>query len=241
MLERIHSTAETNAGKTPGPRTPDAGTLDLGTPAPGTYAAARQHSARVRRLKIILPVGAAVISLVFVLVSAIRSYIPDSISVLGTKIEDGKIVMEKPAIAGRNRDGINYSMTAERALQDIRNPNSLSLETIKAAVPLNDRIIARVTAERGDYDRSSDKLNMTAPFDIDLSTGLRARLSSARIDVKGGLLESDEPVTIHMDGSSILANSIKITDKGHIISFSGGVRVDIDPVTIRNSKQQSRP
>ncbi|MCX8995765.1 LPS export ABC transporter periplasmic protein LptC [Rhizobiaceae bacterium BDR2-2] len=224
MLDRTDSAAETNAVKMPEAR---------------SYTAARQHSARVQRLKIILPVGAALISLMFVLVSVIRSYIPDEISVLGTKIEDGRIVMEKPAIAGRNKDGINYSMTAERALQDIRDPNFLTLETIKAAVPLNDRLIARVTAERGDYDRSSDRLNMTAPFDIDLSTGLRAHLASARIDVKGGTLESDEPVTIFTDGSSILANSVKITDKGHLISFAGEVRVNIDPVAIRNNKQQS--
>ncbi|WP_237358759.1 LPS export ABC transporter periplasmic protein LptC [Allorhizobium borbori] len=205
------------------------------------YDDARQHSQRVRRLKVILPVGAAFISLAFILVSVVRSYLPENVSVLGAKVENGKIVMEKPAIAGRNKDGINYSMTAERALQDIKNPNNLSLETIKAAVPLNDQIIARVTAERGDYDRSSDRLNMTAPFDIDLSTGLKAHLSSAFIDVKEGLLESDEPVRILMDGSSIIANSVKITDKGHIISFSGAVRVNIDPVAIRNAKQQSRP
>lgn len=210
-------------------------------PEARSYAVARHHSARVQRLKIILPVGAAAISLLFVIGSIIGSYFPDSVSVLGTKIENGKIVMEKPAIAGRNRDGINYSMTADRALQDIKDPNNLTLETIKAAVPLNDELIARVSAERGNYDRSNDRLNMTAPFDIDLSSGLKAHLASARIDVKAGTLESDDPVTIFMNGSSIVANSIKITDKGHNISFSGGVRVDIDPVAVRNSKQQSRP
>lgn len=226
MLDRTDNPAEMNAGK---------------PPATLSYEAARQHSARVQRLKVILPAGAAVISALFILASVIRSYVPDNISVLGAKIENGKIVMEKPAIAGRNKDGINYSMTAERALQDIKNPNNLELDTIKAAVPLNDEIIARVTAKSGEYDRSSDRLNMTAPFDIDLSTGLRAHLASARVDVKGGLLESDDPVTILMNGSSIVANSLKITDKGHVISFSGEVRVDIDPVAIRNSKQQSRP
>lgn len=227
MLDRTDSPADIFAGNPSG--------------AARAYNDARQHSQRVRRLKVILPVGAALISLAFILVSVVRSYLPENVSVLGAKIENGKIVMEKPAIAGRNKDGINYSMTAERALQDVKNPNNLSLETIKAAVPLNDQIIARVVAERGDYDRSTDRLNMTAPFDIDLSTGLKAHLASAFIDVKEGLLESDEPVTILMDGSSILANGVKITDKGHIISFSGSVRVNIDPVAIRNAKQQSRP
>jgi len=226
MLDRTDGNAEKNAGM---------------TPAAGGYASARQHSARVRRLKIILPVGALVISLVFIAVSVIRSYIPENLSVLGTKIENGKIVMEKPAIAGRNKDGINYSMTAERALQDIKNPNSLTLETIKAAVPLNSTIVARVTAASGDYDRSLDRLNMTAPFEVDLSTGLKAHLNSAFIDVKSGAMESHDPVRVTTKEGSIIANGLKITDKGHVISFSGKVRVDIAPAEIRNSKQQSRP
>ncbi len=217
MLDRTDIAADLHAGNTSGAR---------------TYAVAREHSARVRRLKIILPVGAAVISLIFVAVSLIRSYIPDEISVLGTKVENGRIVMEKPAIAGRNKDGINYSMTAERALQDITDPNNLTLETIRAAVPLNDSIIARVTAARGDYDRSTDRLNMTEPFEVDLSTGLKAHLSSARIDVKSGTMESDEQVRIKTKEGSIVANALKITDKGHNIAFSGGVRVDIDPAAI---------
>ncbi len=209
--------------------------------APNSYEAARYHSARVQRLKVILPLGALFISLIFIAVSVIRSYVPDSISVLGTKIEDGKIVMEKPVAAGRNQQGINYSVTADRALQDIRDPNNLTLEAIKAAVPLNDKIIARVTAARGEFDRSSDKLNMTAPFTVDLSTGLTAQLQSAQVDVKAGTLFSNDPVTIRTEEGSIVANSLNITDKGHTIVFSGNVKVNTNPVATRNRKQQSGP
>lgn len=211
------------------------------TVAPNSYEAARFHSARVRRLKIILPIGALCISLMFIAVSFLRSYVPDSISVLGTKIENGKIVMEKPVAAGRNQQGINYSVTADRALQDITDPNNLTLETIKAAVPLNEKIIARVIAERGEFDRSSDRLNMTAPFTVDLSTGLTAQLQSAQIDVTQGTLLSNDPVTINTQQGSIVANSLNITDKGHVIVFSGNVRVNTNPATIRNQEQQSAP
>ena len=73
------------------------------------YLQALRHSRRVRRLKILLPVGALVVSSLFVVVSIVRSFLPDNIDVKGATIENGQIVMEKPAISGRNADGIFYS------------------------------------------------------------------------------------------------------------------------------------
>lgn len=94
----------------------------------GAYDTALRHSARVKRLKIILPLSAAIISLAFIAVSVIRTWAPEKVSLESARIEDGKIVMEKPAVAGRNEKGIDYSMNADRALQDIANPNLMTLE-----------------------------------------------------------------------------------------------------------------
>ena len=66
---------------------------------------------------------AIVISLGFIAVSWLKTMIPDNLSIGGARIEDGRIVMEKPAISGRNGDGISYFMNARRALQAILNPN----------------------------------------------------------------------------------------------------------------------
>lgn len=198
------------------------------------YQAAVAHSARVRKLRIWLPIGAVVISAVFISVSVIRAYLPENLSVESARIEDGKIVMERPAIAGRNDDGISYSMTAVRALQDIANPNMITLEDVKAAVPINDDVIARVTATGADFDRGSDKLNLTAPFDVNLSNGITARFKSARMDIPGGTMDTPDPVDISMKEGSIVAESLKITDKGRTITFQGQVRVHLDPAAIRN-------
>src|SRR5690606_18972411 len=89
------------------------------------YQAALAHSVRVRKLRVWLPISAAVISLVFIAVSVARAYLPENLSVENATIENGKIVMERPAMAGRNDDGVSYSMTASRALQDIQNPNMI--------------------------------------------------------------------------------------------------------------------
>ncbi|MGK6316108.1 LPS export ABC transporter periplasmic protein LptC [Neorhizobium sp. DT-125] len=203
-------------------------------PHADAYQAALSHSTLVRKLKVLLPISAAVISALFIGVSVIRAYLPENLSIENARIENGKIVMERPAISGRNSDGISYSMIATRALQDIQNPNMITLEDVKAAVPINDDVIARVTATGADFDRGSDKLNLTAPFDVNLSNGITARFKSARMDIPGGTMDTPDPVDISMKEGSIVAESLKITDKGRTITFQGQVRVHLDPAAIRN-------
>ncbi|MCL6705740.1 LPS export ABC transporter periplasmic protein LptC [Pseudomonas sp. R2.Fl] len=209
----------------------------IGKPVNDAYAAAQRHSRRVERLKVMLPVGALVVSLAFIAVSVVRAYLPENVELESARIENGKVVMEKPAISGRNRDGISYSMRAERALQDIKDPDIITLETIAAAVPLNDKVIARVEAVSGVFDRSSDKLDMTAPFTIRLSSGVEANFQSAHLDVKGGKMETPDPVSITAKEAAIVADSMKIADNGRTITFSGSVRVNIEPTAIRKSDQ----
>lgn len=204
-------------------------------PAPGdAYDAAVRHSALVRRLRVWLPISACVISLLFIGVSVIRAYLPENLSVESARIENGKIVMESPAIAGRNDDGISYSMTAERALQDIENPNMITLENVKAAVPVNEDTIARVVATAGIFDRGTDRMQMTAPFDVNLSNGTTAKFQSADLDVVAGTLTTEDPVSITTEQASIVAQSLNIADKGRTITFSGQVRVNIQASAIRN-------
>ncbi len=198
------------------------------------YAMAKRHSARVRRLKVALPIAATAISLAFIGVSLARTWIPDEVSLQSASIEDGKIVMEKPALAGRNNKGFDYSMNADRALQDISSPNLMTLEKVLAAVPMND-IVAQVVAQEGILDRTTNRLKMTAPFDIDLSNGLKARFQSANVDLKAGTMESDQRVDITTKEGSIVAESLRIADNGKTIVFSGQVRARIAASTIQNA------
>ncbi len=198
------------------------------------YAMAKRHSARVRRLKVALPIAATAISLAFIGVSLARTWIPDEVSLQSASIEDGKIVMEKPALAGRNNKGFDYSMNADRALQDISSPNLMTLEKVLAAVPMND-IVAQVVAQEGILDRTTNRLKMTAPFDINLSNGLKARFQSANVDLKAGTMESDQRVDITTKEGSIVAESLRIADNGKTIVFSGQVRARIAASTIQNA------
>ncbi len=204
-------------------------------PQKNAYIAARYHSARVRRLKVFLPVAALIISLIFIAVSVLRAYLPENISIEGARIEDGKVVMSRPAIAGRNSNGVNYSMVAEKALQDIKDPNMITLKNIKAAMPVNSSVIAHIEALSADYNRGADTMKMTAPFTIVMDNGMRAQFQTADLDVKAGNLISNDPVAIQRGSASVVAQSLKMTDKGSVIEFDGQVRMHIDPSSIHNS------
>lgn len=195
---------------------------------PRAYDAAMAHSRRVKRLKILLPVIALLISLAFIAVSVIRTYLPENLVIGGVKIEDGKLVMEKPAVSGRNADGISYSMLAERALQDIKRPDLITLQNIHASVPMSKDVLASITAVEALYNRAVDNLEMTAPFTINLSSGIEATFQSAKLDVKAGKMQTDDPVSIATKSASIVAQSMKMTDKGRTILFSGKVRVSVE-------------
>lgn len=200
------------------------------------YRRAVGHSARVRRLRVALPLGALIVSLIFIGVSAVRSLMPDELQIESAKIEDGKIVMEKPAISGRNSDGVNYSMRADRALQDIKNPNMINLEAITASVPVNDKVVARINAQGGLFDRGANLLNLDKPFTLNLSSGIDAQFKSARLDIGGGTMETQDPVAIQTKGASIVANSLNMKDKGRTMIFSGDVRLNIAPSSLRSNR-----
>ena len=201
------------------------------------YRLATRHSRRVRLLKIALPLAAVLIGAIFAVVSIVRTYLPSDLQVESATIEGGKIVMRNPAIAGRNDDGISYSMKAERALQDMKQPDVIELQNITAKMPVNEKTIAEVIATTGIYDRGRNLLEMVAPFTINLNTGLKAAFQSAHLDVNGGTMSTDEPVSIRSHSASIVAQSLRMTDKGRVIVFEGKVVVDIDPAAIRNKEQ----
>lgn len=208
---------------------------DSGTSSANAYESAVRHSARVRRLKVALPLVAGAIALVFMAVSFVRAFLPEEFQLETATIEDGKIVMQNPAIAGRNRQNISYSMKAQRALQDIANPDIIALENIHAEMPVNETVVATVDARSGIYDRGANTLDMNAPFTISMNNGVNADFQSAYLDVNAGEMETKRPVAISMSGGSIIAQTLRMTDKGHIVTFEGMVRVNIQPSAIRKN------
>ncbi len=201
------------------------------------YAAALKHSRRVRGLKLLLPLATIVIGGGFVAASFLRASLFENVTIESAKIENGKIVMEKPALSGRNDDGVAYMLQATRALQDIVSPNLITLESIAAQLPGQDGLMANIRAAIGEFDRDTEKLELTKPFDIDLSNGVNAHFRSASVELANGKLTSDKPVSITMPDTSIVANRFVMKDNGGSLIFEGAVKILLNPAVLKKEEE----
>ncbi|MCD1634599.1 LPS export ABC transporter periplasmic protein LptC [Martelella mediterranea] len=203
------------------------------------FRRAAKHTRTVRRLKILLPIAAFAIAIALIAMAFVQSLVPDNLSLGSATIEDGMIVMTNPGITGRNRDGIPYSLKADRALLPAANPDdsTVLLENVTAQVPVEDSVTAVVDAARTLYDRATEYLNIDEPFTIKLSNGMHAEFNSAAIDIQGGTLKSDDPVTVTAPQASVVARNVNITDNGQKIRFGGGVHVTLSPSALGQGNQ----
>lgn len=193
------------------------------------YRTALRHSRRVRILKVALPAASAVFVAGFFAASWIGSSLPDGVSIESAAIEDGKVIMRNPVMTGQNADLQPYTMKAVRAVQDLKTPDVIELQEITADVPVSGDMTAKITANRGVYDRGRQTMVLDQPFKVETSEGMTADLKSAQIDMGGGTVTTTEPVTIRNAQSSVVAKSMQILDKGRSIVFENEVRMVIEP------------
>ncbi len=144
-------------------------------------------------------------------------------------LDGSKITMAKPKLAGFRSDGQAYVLTAEKALQDIKQPEIVELQKVDGEIGMAGGEATRVSADSGVYDSAAERMRLIGDVRIG-NTSFEVRLRSAAIDFKTGLYQSDEPVEVHMDdGTTILGDRAMARDNGRELIFEGRVRTRIAP------------
>lgn len=203
------------------------------------FSHAARHSRRVRVLKIVLPVIAAVASAVLLGYSFLYSIGGESVNPGSMSIESGNLVMDNPSLDGFTNANLPYHMTAARARQAIGGEDgAILLEEISATVPIDDRNEASIQAAAGTYERANDRLELTDSITVRTTTGIFARLQSAQIDMDSGELTTQEPVEIDTEGMQVRANRFNAMGGGDRLIFEDRVRVNIDPGQVRRASAE---
>ncbi|MDP2120746.1 MAG: LPS export ABC transporter periplasmic protein LptC [Hoeflea sp.] len=197
------------------------------------YRLAQRHSRRVRILKLLLPLSAALIMIAFVAVSWIDTLGPEGVAVESVSLRDGKLVMQNPVMSGQGSDARPYSMRAARAIQDLTTPDVIALEEIVADLPVSNGDKATLNALSGLYNRVAQTLVFDKAFTVTSEAGMEASLQSADIDLEEGNLETSDPVSIRSPEASVVAQSMKMQDKGRVIIFQDKVRMTINPSALK--------
>ncbi|MEI5667478.1 lipopolysaccharide-assembly, LptC-related protein [Bosea sp. CCNWLW174] len=199
------------------------------------FRAARRHSALVRLLRRLIPIGAivAVVGLIIVpFLNPLRH--AGNFSLGGISLSGGKVVMETPKLAGYRKDNSPYEVTAESALQDVRNPTQIELVQMVARVLMKSEGWININARSGLFDQTKEKLKLIDDVKIRTDSGYDVRMHTADVDFKAGTVNSREPVKVNLGTTTVDADTLDVKDNGALITFEGRVHVLIENAPARS-------
>jgi lipopolysaccharide export system protein LptC len=190
------------------------------------FARARRRSGRVRLLRkaILVSVLATVVAMVVIAIFNPFATKFEGLSFTGLSLNGTKVTMASPKLAGFRSDGQPYSVTAEKALQDVKNPTTVELQTLTGDVGMAGGETMRISADSGIYDTLAQRMRVSgnvrmsnARFDV--------RLRTADIDFKTGSYQSDDPVEVHVgEQTTVFSDRATARNNGQELTFEGHVR-----------------
>ncbi len=194
------------------------------------FMRAKRHSRMVRLLRVLVPVGTAVVIAGVTLVSwfdpmRILARLPTAQGHL--VISGTKITMEAPKLAGFTKDGRSYELNASAAAQDITKPDIVELHDIRAKMEAQDRTPISLTAVGGVFDRKSGILKLAK--DVMLKTpSYEVNLEEAIVDTTTNNVVSNKPVQVRMLQGVVNSKRLEIDKGGEIVRFVGGVTMTLE-------------
>ncbi|ABE37415.1 conserved hypothetical protein [Rhodopseudomonas palustris BisB5] len=206
------------------------------------FAAAARHSRLVRTLRVAVPLVVA-LSLAAILAISIfnpfrlLSKLPIDIGDL--VVSGTKITMESPHLAGFTNDGRPYEMWARSATQDLTSQDHVDLHTLRAKVVSDDQSTVLIQARDGKFNTKAQLLNLQKDVYLRTSTGSEAWMTQADIDMGKGNVSSDEPVDVKWLGGTLRGQRLRITEKGDVIRFEGGVVMNLDNANLPEPAEET--
>ncbi|WP_197279992.1 LPS export ABC transporter periplasmic protein LptC [Bosea sp. AAP35] len=192
------------------------------------FGSARRHTLLVRFLRLAIPVGAVVAVLALIVapfLNPLRGLASVSLGAVG--ISGGKVKMDTPRLSGHRQDNRPYEVTAEAALQDIRNPTQVELQKLTARLQMEREGWVTVNAKTGLFDTQKEKLRLVDDVQVKTEGGYEIRMKTADVDFKGGTVVSKEPVKVSLGTTTVDADTLDVKDNGALIVFQGRVRAYI--------------
>jgi lipopolysaccharide export system protein LptC len=188
------------------------------------FRQAAAHSRRVRFWRRTIPL-LAVATMAFLAARTITGFlaIPD-VADDSVGLQGRKIVMEKPRLSGFKRDGRSYELNAATATQDIKTPNVVALDALKARLQTGNEGWADLAGARGVYDSKGEKLEVDGGVSVRTETGMDARLKDAQIDFRSGMIVTDKPVEVKTNQGDVNADRMQVHENGRKLVFEGRVR-----------------
>lgn len=195
------------------------------------FEEAERHTARVRFLRKAIPIACAAALLIVILARFLNPFsaVEGEISVSSTALQGSKLTMEQPKLSGFKKDAKAYEVTADAAVQDIKKPNIVELNHPVARIEMQKGTWARLAAEKGIYDATTEKLRVEEKVNVKTDTGFEMRLSDADIDFKAGTVVTLNPADVTLPNGWVKSDRMSIFDNGKSAVFEGNVKSEFTP------------
>ena len=194
------------------------------------FAVAARHSRRVRFLRRAIP---AMIIIALLAVLALSFFNPFRM-IANLPIDLGKvsvngttITMESPHMAGFTSDKRPYEVWARSARQDVTDPTNVDLDYVKGWVEMEDKTTVKLDARRGNFNNKAQLLHLQENIFLKSSTGYEAYLTDAFVNMEKSSVRSDQPVKVKLLNGNLDARNLDIIDNGALVTFGGGVSMDL--------------
>jgi lipopolysaccharide export system protein LptC len=132
-------------------------------------------------------------------------------------------------------------LTAQAAGQDVTKPDVVELHGIRATLEMKEQDTFETTAKDGIYNSKTELLTLSEDILVTSTSGYRAELSEAVVDMKGGKISSEKPVAVSTSAWHINANRMEIAESGDYMRFDRGVTVVLTPSAAQPKTQGAAP
>jgi lipopolysaccharide export system protein LptC len=195
------------------------------------YGDAVRHSRLVGLLRRFIPVflgGIVVLTGLWLWFDPLKAVGELPVTVGKLSITGSKLKMEAPKLTGFSKDGNPYSVTAESALQDLKQPGIIELSKIIGHFNSGNRDTI-LNAKSGVYDAKAERMHIFDGIDFRTNDGQGGRLSDAVVETKKGHLVSEQPADLYFKDGTLRSDRVEVFDHGKVIVFEGDVRMMLHP------------
>lgn len=148
--------------------------------------------------------------------------------VSGDGDQPDRLRMDSPRYVGQTSSERPYEISARAASFDPLQTRIVHLDRPVADIALAEDDV-HLTAERGVYDRDSERLLLDGGIEVVTSSGYRFVTPSARVNLAQGQVRGWQQIEGEGPTGTLSASRFEIQDAGDVLRFDGRVRVTVQP------------
>ena len=146
-----------------------------------------------------------------------------------TTEDSGGQQMVNARFTGTDSNGRPFTVTADTAAQQKKIPDFLDMAFPKADMTMKSGAWVALSAEKGVYDRKTEKLKLTDNVTVFHDSGYEFKTSTATVDLTTSSATGSEPIAGQGPGGTLAATGFKILDRGNVLLFTGKSRLVLFP------------